>query len=204
MPGFGEQIRLTIDTIDSERMRIAEFFKTFSEADWEKPTFCPGWNTSQIVGHLTLGAQYYASTVSNGLVGNHGFPLGSNTQEEFMALRSSIMNEIAALDGGALVNKFDKKTQEVISLFRSLGSEDLGKYGWHRRGVIPIPLLCHSANPRVHPPRVGHTKRARCAASSRRARPCGQKPALAISNPLQHPARPETRRPISLRDARHG
>jgi uncharacterized protein (TIGR03083 family) len=141
MPGFGEQIRLTIDTIDSERMRLAEFFKTFSEADWEKPTFCPGWNTSQIVGHLTLGAQFYASTVSNGLVGNHGFPLGANTQEEFMALRSSIMNETAALDGGALVDKFDKKTQEVISLFRALGSEDLGKYGWHRRGVIPIPYF---------------------------------------------------------------
>lgn len=141
MPEFEEQIRLTIDTIDSERVRLADFFRTFSEADWERPTFCPDWNTRQVVGHLTLGAQFYASTVSNGLVGNHGFPLGANTREEFMALRSSIMNETAALDGGALVNKFDKDTQEVISLFRSLGPEDLEKFGWHRRGVIPIPYF---------------------------------------------------------------
>ncbi|MBT3352284.1 MAG: maleylpyruvate isomerase family mycothiol-dependent enzyme [Nitrospinaceae bacterium] len=141
MPEFEEQIRLTIDTIDSERARLTEFFKTFSEADWKKPTFCSDWNTGQVVGHLTLGAQFYASTVSNGLVGNHGFPLGAKTKEEFMGLRTSIMNDIAALDGGALVEKFNKDTQEVVSLFRSMGPEDLDKVGWHRRGVIPIPYF---------------------------------------------------------------
>jgi uncharacterized protein (TIGR03083 family) len=131
----------TIETIDSERVRLAAFFRTLGEDDWKKETYCPDWNASQIVGHLTLGAQFYASTVGNGLEGNHGFPLGASDREEFMALRTSIMDEIAALDGDALVDRFDEDTRKVIALFRSLGPEDYEKTAWHRRGILPIPYF---------------------------------------------------------------
>ncbi len=131
----------TIETIDSERVRLAAFFRTFSAEDWKKDTYCPEWDASQIVGHMTLGAQFYASTVENGLEGNHGFPLGASNREEFMALRTSIMDEIAALDGDALVDRFDEDTQKVIALFRSLGPADYEKTAWHRRGILPIPYF---------------------------------------------------------------
>ena len=131
----------TIETIDSERVRLATYFRTLGADDWKKETYCPDWNASQIVGHLTLGAQFYASTVGNGLEGNHGFPLGASDREEFMALRTSSMDEIAALDGDTLVDRFDEDTRKVISLFRSLGPKDYEKTAWHRRGILPIPYF---------------------------------------------------------------
>ncbi|MFP6868219.1 MAG: maleylpyruvate isomerase family mycothiol-dependent enzyme [Nitrospinota bacterium] len=129
---------LTISTTNSECERLAARFREFSEACWKRETYCPDWCASQIVGHLTLGAQFYASTVGNGLEGNHGFPLGASTREEFMEIRTSRMNEVAALDGNALVDKFESDTKELIALYRTLEPGDFDKSAWHRRGVIPI------------------------------------------------------------------
>lgn len=129
---------MTISTTDSECTRLAIQFRGFSEARWKRGTYCPDWCASQIVGHLTGSAQFYISTIKNGLENNYGFPLGASDREEFLSLRTSNMNEIATLKGGALVDQFEKDTKELVALYRSLEPEDFEKFAWHKRGVLSI------------------------------------------------------------------
>ncbi|MEE9240609.1 MAG: maleylpyruvate isomerase family mycothiol-dependent enzyme [bacterium] len=131
-------IRSTISMIESEYKRLASFFRTFDEARWKQPTYCTDWDASQVVGHLTLGADFYASTVRGGLEGNYGFPLGAKDKDDFMKIRTSRMDEYAALSGDQLVDRFEKNTKGVLELFQGLTPEDYEKRAWHRRGVLPI------------------------------------------------------------------
>lgn len=135
---YTTDIQTTITTIDKEYKRIAAFFRTFSLDAWKKPTYCPEWNVSQVVGHMTLGGAFYASTVRNGLEGNHGYPLGAKDREEFMSIRISRMNAYAALSGDELVEQFEIEMKSAVELFQSLSPEDYEKKAWHRRGILPI------------------------------------------------------------------
>ena len=55
--------------IDEEATLQAAAFRAWSEKDWEKPTFCGGWTRKHVVGHLTLGANFYEKVVSAGILG---------------------------------------------------------------------------------------------------------------------------------------
>ncbi len=131
-------IRSTISTIETEYKRLADFFRTFDEDRWKQPSYCPDWDTSQIVGHITLGAAFFASTVRNGLEGNYGFPLGAKDRDEFMQIRTSFMNEVAALSGGGRVDRFEEEMENYLTLFKGLQPEDYEKRAWHRRGILSV------------------------------------------------------------------
>lgn len=135
---YTDAIRSTISTIESEYKRLAAFFRTFDDARWKQPTYCPDWDTSQVVGHISLGAAFFASTVRNGIEGNYGFPLGANDRDEFMKIRDSFMNEIAALSGDRRVDRFEEEMEKYLDLIKSLTPEDYGKKAWHRRGVLSV------------------------------------------------------------------
>ncbi len=131
-------IRSTISTIETEYKRLASFFRSFDEDRWKQPTYCSDWDTSQVVGHITLGAAFFASTSRNGLEGNYGFPLGAKDRDDFMQIRNSFMNEIASLPGGGRVDRFEEEMEKYLTFFKGLAPEDYEKRAWHRRGILSI------------------------------------------------------------------
>ncbi len=138
---YASAIRSTISTIESEYKRLAAFFRTFDDARWKQPTYCPDWDASQIAGHITLGAAFFASTVRNGLEGNYGFPLGAKDGNEFMQIRTTFMNDLAALPGDQRVDRFEEEMRKYLDLMKSLTPEDYKKRAWHRRGILPLPYF---------------------------------------------------------------
>lgn len=138
---YTDNIRSTLSMIESEYRRLASFFRTFDEDRWRQPTYCPDWDTSQIVGHITLGAAFFASTVQNGLEGNYGFPLGAKDRDEFMQIRTSFMNEVAALPGEGRVDRFEEEMRKYLDLMNGLTPADYKKRAWHRRGIMPVPYF---------------------------------------------------------------
>jgi uncharacterized protein (TIGR03083 family) len=135
---YQDDIQATIVAVGAEYKRMAAWFRTFPDADWKKPTFCPEWSAAEVVGHLAFGAEFYASVVRNGRAGDLGVPFGAKDREAYKRLRDGKPKEIAALSPGALVDHFESRTAEVHALFVSLDPGDWEKPAWHRRGSFPI------------------------------------------------------------------
>ena len=135
---YAQELKETIEAMRREYIRLAAWFRGFSEADWAAPTFCPEWTASQVAGHITFGGEFFASSVRNGLKGDLGFPFGAKTREEFNAMRENMAIEIGALDGPALADRFEASTRDVVELFASLDPKDYETPAWHRRCVFPI------------------------------------------------------------------
>ena len=138
---YSQEIKETIEAMRREFLRLAEWFRKFSEADWAAPTFCPDGPASQVMGHITFGGEFFASSVRNGLKGDLGFPFGAKTREEFMTMRKDMAIEIGRLDGPTLTDRFEASTTDVIDLFASLDPADYEKMTWHRRRNFPIRRL---------------------------------------------------------------
>ncbi len=135
---YDEDLKATVAAIGREYQRLAAWLRTFRPADWEKPTFCPDWDAAQVVGHLAFGAEFFASSVGNGLRGDLGLPFGARDREAFMKIREEKAREIAALPPAALVERFERMTAEVHALFASLKPADYERPAWHRRGIFPV------------------------------------------------------------------
>ncbi|MEK6712249.1 MAG: maleylpyruvate isomerase family mycothiol-dependent enzyme [Nitrospinota bacterium] len=135
---YTQDLQATIEAIGREYPRIAAWFRTFSGADWERPTFCPGWSAAKAAGHLAFGAEFFAEAITNGLKGYVGLPYGAGSREEFMQIRDAKAEEIGRLSGAALVDRFESNMAAVLGLFQSLRPEDYERPAWHRRSVFPI------------------------------------------------------------------
>lgn len=135
---YTQELKETIEVTRREYIRLAEWFRSFSEADWAAPTFCPEWTASQVAGHITFGGEFFASSVRNGLKGELGFPFGAKNRDEFLLMREGKAKEIGALDGPSLADRFEASTRDVVDLFASLDPKDYETPAWHRRCVFPI------------------------------------------------------------------
>lgn len=43
--------------IARERLSLATFLKTLTDAEWASPSMCPGWSVHEVVAHLTLSTR---------------------------------------------------------------------------------------------------------------------------------------------------
>ena len=57
--------------------QLTQYLHTLSADAWHHPSACAAWEVCDVVGHLTLGAEFYASTVARGVQGDTAPPAGA-------------------------------------------------------------------------------------------------------------------------------
>jgi len=127
-----------IPWLKHENGRFHEFLRALAEADWRKPTLCPGWSAAHVVGHMTGGAASYADRVEAARGGRIVFGLGARTPEAFDARRAAIMEEAIARPGPERVARLEEEDRRLDDLLARLRPEDLDQPTWHRKGNLPV------------------------------------------------------------------
>ncbi len=135
---YEEEMRASISATETEARRLAAWFRTFDEGVWTRPSYCPDWDVAYVVGHLTVGAEFFASCVRNGVEGKDVLPFGAKDRDEFMKIRTAKPIELSRLSREDLIARFESQIADMLELFRSLESADFDKPAWHRRGVFPV------------------------------------------------------------------
>ena len=122
--------------------QLTQYLHTLSADAWHHPSACASWEVCDVVGHLTLGAEFYASTVARGVQGDTvppaGAPLPGVREREavsaFSAQRSIAYRERL---GDQLLATFTGRTAQFYQLLQSLGPQDWEKPCYHPLGLRP-------------------------------------------------------------------
>lgn len=127
-----------ISLIRSETDRLSKIWRGFGEDEWKTPSFCPGWNAEDVVSHVTTGAFFYANSISRALEGLPPEPPYGKAAKEFHAIRKQKGEELMALPRGGMMDVFDASADEVQAQLERIRPGDLGKLGYHPRGLIRL------------------------------------------------------------------
>ena len=117
-----------------ENARFIAQLRALSDADWMKPTFCPGWNAAQLVGHMTGGAISYAERIRAARRGEVILSLGAGTPEEFQAARDEITRKSVAMSSKKRIDWIEKSQDALQEEIERLEPGDLDRDLWHRKG----------------------------------------------------------------------
>ena len=117
-----------------ENARFIAQLRALSDDDWLKPTFCPGWNAAQLVGHMTGGAISYAERIRAARRGEVILSLGAGTPEEFQAARDEITRKSVAMSPKDRIEWIERSQDDLQAEIERLEPGDLGRKLWHRRG----------------------------------------------------------------------
>ena len=117
-----------------ENARFIAQLRALSDADWQRPTFCPGWNAAQLVGHMTGGAISYAERIRAARRGEVILSLGAGTPEEFLAAREDITRKSVAMSPPERVDWIEKCQNALQDEIEHLEPGDLDRKLWHRKG----------------------------------------------------------------------
>lgn len=117
-----------------ENARFITQLRALSDADWTKPTFCPGWNAAQLIGHMTGGAVSYAERIRAARRGEVILSLGAETPEEFQAARDDITRKSVAMSPKDRIDWIEKSQDDLQAEIERLEPGDLDRDLWHRKG----------------------------------------------------------------------
>jgi uncharacterized protein (TIGR03083 family) len=121
-----------------ENPRLSALFRSFDEAMWAKPSFCPGWTAAHVVSHMTLGARFYASVIESGRRGRLEPPFGAKDAASFRQSREKEMEKLLTLPGADRVDRFEAAVEALQRTLESLMPHELDLNGWHPRCPTPI------------------------------------------------------------------
>ena len=127
--------------LDRHNELLISTLKEFGDDDWRKPSYCPGWTAAHVIGHMTLGAHFYAHTVRNGQEGVQSIPFGAKDIPEFRQIRAARMEELTALSGEERIGRFQESVDGLQEAFASILPDNLDKPAWHPRCPTPIRLF---------------------------------------------------------------
>jgi uncharacterized protein (TIGR03083 family) len=99
---------------------------TLAPEQWDAPSNCPPWRIRDLVVHLVIGGQGFASSVREGLAGSVE-PVGG---EE----RLRHQTELETADPATVARELDVVTRDFVSLYDGLSEEQLSATCFHRRG----------------------------------------------------------------------
>jgi len=127
-----------VPLVRSETERLAKAWRGFGEKEWAAPTFCPGWAARDAVAHITTGADFYANSIRRALEGLPPEPPYGADAKEFQAMRKEKGDKLLAGPRPALMDAFEASAREVQGALDAAREADLGKLGWHPRGLTPV------------------------------------------------------------------
>lgn len=128
----------SISFVERHNRTLIAALRAFDAAAWARQSYCPGWTAAHVIGHMTLGAHFYAHTVEHGRAGELSIPFGAKDVPEFRALRTTMMEELVALPGAKRVDGFEAAAENLQKVFATIEPDDLDKPAFHPRGPTPI------------------------------------------------------------------
>jgi len=127
-----------VPLVRSETERLAKVWRGFGEKEWATPTFCPGWAAQDAVAHITTGADFYANSIRRAAEGLPPEPPYGCDAKEFQAMRKEKGDKLLAGPRPALMDAFEASARNVCDALDDVREADLGKLGWHPRGLTPV------------------------------------------------------------------
>ncbi len=124
----------SIPWLAHESARFIAHLRALSDADWLKPTFCPGWNAAQLIGHMTGGAVSYAERIRATRRGEVILSLGAGTPAEFQAARDAITRKSIAMPSQERIDWIEQSQDALQDELTRLEPGDLDRKLWHRKG----------------------------------------------------------------------
>lgn len=132
------QVRDRIAVVASQTALMAQAYGEWSEADWQRDTFCAGWTAVDAVAHLVTGADFYTQVIESGRTGKPGKPWGVTNVEEFRTARGDAGTKLTAAGPAAVLQAFSDSGSALQKVLESLQDRELSELAWHPRGLVPI------------------------------------------------------------------
>ena len=127
----------------SETERICNYFETLSTEDWKVQSACDAWTNDEVVAHMCLAAEMFATTIQRGVDGDSSPPEGMGPPS-VEGLRARLAGNVQrTLDmrerlGHDLLPTFASLCRKVDELLTTLHPEDWGKLCYHTANIIPV------------------------------------------------------------------
>ena len=132
------QVRDRIAVVARQTALMAQAYGEWSEADWQRDTFCAGWTAADAVAHLVTGADFYTQVIESGRTGKPGKPWGVTNVEEFRTARGDAGTKLTAAGPAAVLQAFSDSGATLQVVLESLQDRELSELAWHPRGLVPI------------------------------------------------------------------
>lgn len=132
------QVRDRIAVVASQTALMTQAYGGWSEADWQRDTFCAGWTAADAVAHLVTGADFYTQVIESGRTGKPGKPWGITNVEEFRVARGDAGKKLTAAGPAAVLQAFSDSATALQAVLESLQDGELSELAWHPRGLVPI------------------------------------------------------------------
>lgn len=132
------QVRDRIAVVASQTALMAQAYGEWSEADWQRGTFCSGWTAADAVAHLVTGADFYTQVIESGRTGKPGKPWGVTNVEEFRVARGDAGKKLTAAGPAAVLQAFSDSGAVLQDVLESLQEQELRELAWHPRGLVPL------------------------------------------------------------------
>lgn len=132
------QVQDRIAVVASQTALMAQAYGEWSEADWQRGTFCAGWTAADAVAHLVTGADFYTQVIESGRTGKPGKPWGVTNVEEFRVARGDAGKKLTAAGPAAVLRAFSDSGAVLQAVLESLQDRELRELAWHPRGLVPI------------------------------------------------------------------
>ncbi len=127
-----------VSLVKTETERLSARLHEFSEADWQTPTYCPGWTAVNAVSHLTTGAEFYGYSARRAVDGLPPQPPYGDSPQEFWDLRKKKGEEIMALPRAEMMKMFDANAVEMQEALERIKAGDLDTMAYHPRGLTRL------------------------------------------------------------------
>ena len=127
----------------SETERICNYFETLSAEDWKVQSACDAWTNDEVVAHMCLAAEMFATTIQRGVDGDESPPEGMGPPS-VEGLRARLAGNVQrTLDtrerlGDDLLATFASLCRRVDELLTTLHPEDWDKLCYHTANIIPV------------------------------------------------------------------
>ena len=126
-----------------ETERICHYFGTLSPEEWKVQSACDAWTNDEVVAHMCLAAEMFATTMQRGVNGDSSPPEGMSppSVEGLMARLAGNVQRTLDLRGSLgdeLLPTFASRCRRVDEVLATVRFEDWEKLCYHTANIIPV------------------------------------------------------------------
>lgn len=127
----------------SETDRICNYFETLSPEEWTIQSACDAWTNDEVVAHMCIAAEMFATTIQRGIDGDSSPPegMGPPSVEGLTARLAGNVQRTLDLRGNLgdkLLPTFESRCRRVDEVLATLRPEDWDKLCYHTANIIPV------------------------------------------------------------------
>lgn len=137
---FDARVQLAnVAAVERQTQHMLAAMRTWPEANWQRPTYCPDWVAADAVAHLATGGEFYAQVIESGCAGDPKPAWGVQDRAEFRQVRGDAGRRLIEAGTGALIDGFETAAIKLQAVFERLGEVECSQnMAWHPRGLVPV------------------------------------------------------------------